>query len=561
MVGGVRTALGRRDVIAIVVLGLIGIAIPVWLAAAAGAIGIPTVDDWVYTRGADSLFRIGVITLPGHTTAAIGQLMLVQPLLWLSKGEPWAYPVFGLVMVGVAITFTYLLARRFVELPAATFSVGVLLAFPGLAREGASFMTDVPAYALSVMCLWLGTIWLQGQGGRAVLVGSIAIGILALSIREFAVAAPLAVAITAWIRGTPRDRIWLTGLLVVLLAAIAGVLGIAGGTNRLLPGAPQDSLALSVAFIGGAFATTNVVLLPLIIVAARSRISRLTSRELVTASVVGLLVVLSPTGVLIGNYWTVNGIGSDLLLAGARDDVFAGRIWALYEQLAILATVLLVAMFLGVAARHDLRVRGLAGSAARLVGAILSWNAPLPLFLALYAAELIAYTPFGPILDRYLFPIVPAAAILLLRVSSRSLQMGRGLAVSHAAFAWIAISAFVLAANSFAYDAARWREGQAAVLAGYDANTIDAGYEWVGYHAIGRSTPGESNFALPWYYGAIPANLPCIVISNSRLENSPLILLRETPSAYLNYLFLGPPEPLYVYAAVRDDCPPPLVLK
>jgi hypothetical protein len=561
MVGCVRTSLGRRDVIAIVVLGLIAVAIPLWLAAAAGAVGIPTVDDWVYTRGADSLFRTGVVTLPGHTTAAIGQLLLVQPLLWLSKGEPWAYPVFGLVMVGVAITFTFLLARRFLELPAATFTVGVLLAFPGLEREGASFMTDIPAFALSIMCLWLGTIWLQGQGGRAVLVGSIGIGVLALSIREFAVAAPLAVAVTAWIRGTPRDRIWLTGLLVVLLAAIAGVLAIAGSTNRLLPGAPQDSLALSVAFIGGAFATINVVLLPLIIVAARSRISSLTSRQFVTASVVGLLVVLSPTGVLIGNYWTVTGIGSDLLLAGYRDDVFPGRIWALYEQLAILSTVLIVAMFLGFAARNVLLVRGLAASAARAIGAIMSWHAPLPLFLALYAAELIAYTPFGPILDRYLFPIVPAAAILLLRVSGRSLQMGRGLALSHAAFAWIAISALLLAANSFAYDAARWREGQAAVMAGYDANTVDAGYEWVGYHAIGRSTSGESNFSLPWYYGAIPANLPCIVISNSRLADSPLMLLRETPSAYLNYLFLGPPEPLYVYAAVRDGCPPPPVVK
>jgi hypothetical protein len=560
IVAGVRKSLDRRDVLAIAVLVLIGVGIPLWLAAAAGAIGIPTVDDWVYTQGADSLFRIGIVTLPGHTTAAIGQLLLVQPLLWLSKGEPWAYTVFGLVMVGVTIVFTFLLARRFLERPAAIFTVGLLLAFPGLEREGASFMTDVPAFGLSVMCLWLGTKWLQGQGGRAVLVGSIAIGILALSIREFAVAAPLAVAVTAWIRGTRRDRIWLTGLLVVLLAAIAGVLAIAGSANRFVPGPPRGSLALSVAIIGGAFATINAVLLPLIIAAARSRIWSLTPRELVTASIVGLLVVLSPTGVLIGNYWTVNGIGSDLLLAGTRELVFGGRIWALFEQLAILSTVLLVAMFLGFAARNDLRVRGLAATPARAFGAILSWHAPLPLFLALYAAELIAYTPFGPILDRYLFPIVPAAAILLLRGSKRPLQMGRGLALSHAAFAWIAISALVLAANSFAYDAARWREGQAAVLAGYDAKTVDAGYEWVGYHATARSTPGESNYILPWYYGAISANPPCIVISSSRLEGGLLTLLGETPSAYLNYLFVGPPEPLYTYAALRDGCPPPVVL-
>lgn len=560
IVDGVLTAFSRRDVLAIVILVLIGVGIPVGLAAAGGAIGIPTVDDWVYTRGADGFFRSGIVDLPGHTTAALGQLLLVQPLLWLSKGEPWAFTVFGLVLMGVTITFTYLLARRFVDRPAATFTVAVLLAFPGLERQGASFMTDVPAFGLSAMCLWLGTKWLQGHGGRAVLVASVGIGIVALSIREFAAAAPLAVAVTAWIRGTTRDRVWLTVLLLFLVAAIGAVLAIAGGANRSVPGVPRGSLALSVAIIGGAFATINMVLLPLIIVAARSRLSSLTSTAFVTASVVGLLVVLSPTGVLIGNYWTAHGIGADLLLAGFRDPVFGGRTWELLEQLAILSTVLLSAMLLGVAARRAHSGQGQRASLVRSVGAILSWNAPLPLFLALYAAELVAYTPFGPILDRYLFPIVPAAAILLLRTSKTPLRMGRGLAVSHVAFGLVAISALMLAANSFAYDAARWREGEAAVAAGYEATTVDAGYEWVGFHATGQSTPGESNIILPWYYEAIPASEPCVMISNSRLESSPLMLLRETPSAYLNFLFAGPPEPLYVYAAVRDGCPLPGVL-
>lgn len=555
IVARMRSNLDRRDIVVIGVLSLIGVGLPLWLAAAAGAIGIPTVDDWVYTQGADSLFRSGIVSLPGHTTAAIGQLLLVQPLLWLSKGEPWAYTAFGLVMLGVAITFTYLLARRFLERPAATFTVGLLLSFPGLARQGASFMTDVPAFGLAVMCLWLGTKWLHGQGGRAVLVSSIGIGILGLSIREFAAAAPLAVVVTAWIRGTPRDRPWLTGLLVVVLAAIASVLALAGGLNRFVPGPPRGSLILSVAIIGGAFATISAVLLPVVILATRSRIRGMTTRDFLTASAAGLLVVLSPTGVLIGNYWTVNGIGTDLLLAGVRDDVFAGRIWALSEQLAILSTVLVVAIVLGLAARVAVGVRGSGASPARTVTNFLSWHAPLPLFLVLYGMELVAYTPFGPVLDRYLFPIVPVAAILLLRVSNRPLRMGRGLALSHAAFAWVAASAVVLAANSFAYDAARWREGEAVVAAGYDSKMVDAGYEWVGFHATGTSTSGAVDFVLPWYYEAIAAEPPCIVISNSELEGSPLVLLRETPSAYLNYLFLGPPESLYVYAAPRDGCP------
>ena len=551
------TSLDRRDVLALAILTFVGVGIPLWMVAAAGALSLPTIDDWVYVRGAESLRRVGNIDMPGHTAAAIGQLVLVQPLLWLSGGEAWAFTAFGLLAASMAIVFTYLLGRRFLGRASATFAVLLLLAFPGFEREVTSFMTDVPAYALSVLCLWLGTKWLQGQGGRTLLVASLGAGILAVSIREFAIAAPLAVILTAWFRGAPKDRAWLTGLLVFLVVAIAAVLAIASNTNRIAPGAPKGSASLSLAFLAGAFATINVVLLPAIILASRRRISGLTSGHVVIASVVTLLVVLSPSGVLIGNYWTANGIGSDLLLAGSRDMVFVGRVWALFEQLAMFSTVLILAMFFAWATRNITRVGSSWRARVRAAGTILDWQAPLTVFLALYAAELVAYTQFGPILDRYLFPVVPVAAILLLGGSKRPLEMGRGLALSHAAFAWLAVSALLLTANSIAYDAARWREGEAAESAGYDARTVDAGYEWVGYHAIGTVWSGEADFVLPWYYTAIPAELPCVVLSNSRLYDSPLKLIRYVDSAYLNYLFVGPGEPLYLYRSTRDDCPTP----
>ena len=72
-------------------LGLAGIGIPLWMAAAAGTIGLPGNDDWIYMRAASSLFRTGNIDMPGHTAASVGQLALVQPLLWLSGGDPCAF--------------------------------------------------------------------------------------------------------------------------------------------------------------------------------------------------------------------------------------------------------------------------------------------------------------------------------------------------------------------------------------------------------------------------------------------------------------------------------------
>ncbi len=148
-----RERLDIRDVWALVGLVAVGISFPLFLAAAAGAIGLPSNDDWVYMRAANSLFGRGVVDMPEHTASAIGQIVLVQPFLWLSHGGPWAFMAFGLTMASIGIASTYLLARCFVGIGSAILVVLLLIAFPGFARTSATFMTDVPAYALMMLCL------------------------------------------------------------------------------------------------------------------------------------------------------------------------------------------------------------------------------------------------------------------------------------------------------------------------------------------------------------------------------------------------------------------------
>jgi hypothetical protein len=179
----------------------------------------------------------------------------------------------------------------------------------------------------------------------------------------------------------------------------------------------------------------------------------------------------------------------------------------------------------------------------------------LVLFLVAYAAELVIFAPFF-ILDRYLFSMVPVAAILLLRGPVQPSRLGRSHAFAHAAFAWLAVSAVVIAANSFAYDVARWRAGEAAVSMGYDARTVDAGYEWVGYHASLVGDLSAPATGMIWRDDRWALHHPCAVLSNSPLDDEALTLIRVNQSAYLQYLFLGPAEPLYLYGAVTDGCPP-----
>ena len=224
--------LDRRDLIALAILCLVATGLPLWLSAAAGAIGIPSNDDWVYMRAAGILFRTGVIDVTGHTAAFIGQLLMVQPLLWLSGGASWAFAAFGLAMAVIGVAATYLLARRFVGAASAVIVALLVVVFPGFARQAVTFMTDGPTFALVMICLLLGVRWLQGDGGRATLVASVAAGLLGVSIREFALAAPVAILVAAWARNRANERAWLAGMTGLLVAGVAGVLIVAAS----LPG-------------------------------------------------------------------------------------------------------------------------------------------------------------------------------------------------------------------------------------------------------------------------------------------------------------------------------------
>lgn len=555
IVGNVRTTSDRDDVAALAVLSLIGVGIPFGLAAAAGAIGIPTLDDWLYMRAANGLLNTGAVEMVQHSAAVIGQLLLVQPFLWLSGGDAWAFTAFGLVMTSVGITCTYLVARRYIGIASAALVALLIVAFPGFLRESASFMTDVPAYALIMLSLLLGTRWFQGDGGRVTLLLAVAAGLLAVSIREFAIAAPVAILLAAWGRNRADERWWLAWLTGITLVVIVLVVVAASGANRVAPGTPGKSVILSFAFLGAAFATLALVLLPALVLFASSRMATVRPQIVAAASIASMLVVLAPTGPLLGNVWTPNGIGGDLLLGGYRDRIFGGRLWPVFEQLAIFAAVLAISLIFSRARRRPIRGEAMPVVRSRALEVARGSNALLVLFVALYGAELIVYPPFGPILDRYLYPMVPAAAILLLQRSD-TVAFGRSLAISHGTLAALAIAAVALAANSFAYDAARWREGEATIAMGYDARVIDAGYEWVGFHTDEARILEDMPFVLNWYYEAVPADPPCAIVSNSLLADGVLTLVHVNKAAYSRYLFIGPAEPFYLYAAPTDGCPP-----
>ncbi len=84
---------------------------------------------------------------------------------------------------------------------------------------------------------------------------------------------------------------------------------------------------------------------------------------------------------------------------------------------------------------------------------------------------------------------------------------------------------------------------------GYDATTVDAGYEWVGIHAVGDENETFELKGLNWWQNLFPSFRPCAILSNTPFDVPGYELVRENPSAYRQYLVFGPAQPLYLYGA------------
>lgn len=554
MIRSVETSrLGRDDIFSVAFLVFAISGVPLWLAAASGSIGLPTSDDWVYTAGAKSLFNSGSIQMPQHSAASVGQLVMVQPLLALSGGHPWAFTAFGLVMAALGATSAYLLARRFVGAGFAVLVTLLVVAFPGLARASASFMTDVPSFALIMLCLLQGMRWLDGRTSRVTLVTSLSLGVLAVSIREFAIAAPMAVLTAAWLRHRSEERVSMAVTTVAFIGALAGVL-LAGAS---IPGREAVSPRLSgFLFLGPTYATLAAVLLPALAIGVGRRIASLRPGQVLLGAFVALSLVVIPWGSLDGNMWMQKGFAGDLLLSGVRSDVIDVGAWTLSRQVATFGVVLLaVATVLW---GHHLfqGARSASGFVAAVLRVLRNREGLLVLFVLGYSVEIVVFAPFF-VYDRYLVPLVPVGAILLLRGRPQTSRLGPSLAMGHAAFAWLAVSALLIATNSFSYDAARWRAGTSAVAAGYDARSVDAGYEWIGTHSSGLPEPGVPADNMVWIGSRWALDRPCAVVSNDRLDDPSLRLIEVNEAAYRKFLFFGPQEGLFLYgSAVGRPCGP-----
>ncbi len=579
------------DLAALTVLHAIGVALPVILGAISGSILVPHNDDPSMRRVALGLFETGRLGLNGWTSMTlVGQVLFVQPFLWLTGGGPWAFAAATSTLAILGIVSGYLLARRLLSTPRAVFAVLGILLVPGFLLNTTTFMTDVPAWSASLICLALGAAALDRTGGRrgAWLAAALIVGCFAFSVRDFAIAAPAGVLIAGMaLDAGGRRRYWLAGGAVI--AACAAIYLVCLG----LPGRFEPRLqGITSADINGlvkGIETLGLVLSPAIALAWAAWWRRWRVVDWLIGGTVGLLVTSGAVGallrtarwpqVLVGNLLEVTGTLGTGALAGGRPVLFRPPAWDGLNAVALGATIVLFALLGGVAGAYGRRLR-------RRLSAGLGWRAlggrvppvvaMVAVFALVYGVAIGSWSLLVVMLDRYLWPLVlpiyllllvqpePAATVVEAAPAGAPGRFGRRnpwsarspAAIAGLLLAGLAATSTILLLNADAFEAARWQVGDTAVARGYAPATVDAGLEWVAFNATGVATPyaiappGWSRYGAWW-----PPFRLCAMASTSPLTQPGFELIGTFPSAYRLLLFVGPDEPLYLYRVDSPGCP------
>jgi hypothetical protein len=535
----------------------LGVGLPALIALLSGAMGIGHNDDFSYAKTAQSLYRTGQLTFDGWAgMTLISQVVLAQPFLWISGGATWGLDLFGLTCSGIALLTSYLLARRILGVWKSLAAAASLLLVPGYLRSSVSFMTDIPALAFTFVALVLCVELIERRFDSRWLAASLAVAAIAAGIREFALAGTGAILLVTWAVAWPAR--WRTALVATIAAAVGnavvvlGAYALRGGASGL---ADLHGPGIDVAILWPALATLGAMLAPLLAIVGTARV------RVAIGVVAGLLLVVAVPSIepraFLGNLWYQAGMLGELI-RGQRPLLFGNDFWAATLWVGTAGAIVLVVWT--AVSLWSIVPRIVRGPAAFAHDATAMLGTPFGVIVAFaitYGGGIAAYLVFKAGFDRYLFPLVPIVAILALDWIPERSARGRlvEIAAGTAGVAFLLVAAGFLALNAFAFDAARWRLAGLAMARGYPATAVDAGFDWVGTHAVGPAVGGGTG--LTWYGYFWASSSACAVLSEGpvNLPDSRVLVIETV--AYRELLFAGLEEPLYLYASNAQGCPQP----
>lgn len=547
---------------------LIGAIGPALIAVATGVHELPRNDDWSYRFIADSWFRTGDLRLDEASQSfALGQILLTMPLLWMTGGGHSAFFVFGLLASIAAASAAFLLARVALSRTDAAIAVTSLLAAPGYLAYSHSYMTDVPAVAGQLMCLYLGVRALRAPrihlGWAA---AAIVVGVISYSIRQFALAAPIAVCIAALVVAPSKRSIALAAATAIGLISVTAMNAAVAGQVGAVPVLPDGlSRAASVVL------SLSLFLLPVTLIALY-RLRTAGSWMTVGAGLSALALVTLASWLsgaaprTLGNLFSPSGAPASEYLVGGRPEILSLPAWIFVQVVALLATALLVdalARVIHSAARSSREPGSVIPPGLLLVGA----------FATVATGGLLVYSFAYVAFDRYLWPVIVPIGMVLLwpplasprrpTVSSRAptvTTMSAAPAFAVSILGVLLILAVLYGLNSYAFDRARWAGGWRLVEAGYLPRQVDAGYEWIGTFAPDRARVYDRQVRPPlgftWYGNIWPEYERCAIVAGTDAPRDGYQRLDVGLEGYRQFLIAGPHVPLLAFASIDPECRP-----
>jgi 4-amino-4-deoxy-L-arabinose transferase-like glycosyltransferase len=492
-------------------LTLVGVVIPVVLAHHYGALDIPRSDDWSYLR---TLF-----TLDDHgrwdfnnwvSMTLVGQVLLTLPLVAVFGHSITAISIYWAI-IGVGGLLATVWLGRELELPPwwSALVALVIAACPLWGVLAPTYMTDVPAFAFEMLSMALACAAFRRRPiSMPMFVASIVVGLLAVSIRQYAVVPLLAILLAAfwWYRanGDAKRQRQVVGIAIASGAAVLALVVWWSGVPRARSFAPRvpNPYTVQLAFqgAGGFLRLAGIMLLPVVLLARPGEIVRRAWRVDEALSKLVLVVVgatlllsyaLDPEIPFVGNYFDRRGVLADDIINGTRPDLMPAILWfalVILGSACALVFALAVVPFL-----HDaipmIRERRFGSPDPRVAALGLS-------VLGFAVAYEIAIATRLPIFDRYALPALPLVGVLLLRSVRyrREVQPVEAAAPSaRSVTTWSAVAlvalgglGIVYTAESASYDGTRWKVAELATQQGYAIDDVDNGYEWVGWF-VGRA--------------------------------------------------------------------------
>ncbi len=557
-----------------VLVGLIaaGVAVPAAIALWSHAFGIPRYDDWAYRRVLSEFVQTGHMSLVGWgAMTLVGQILWAAPFAAVLGAQAWVAGFSVAIASAIGIGCAYWLARSLVGRAWGVACTLLVLVAPGFLVNTSTFMTDVPAFSAGIACLALGAAAVRNQGRArwALLAASMAVGCAGFSVREFDLAAPIAVLVALAFQDRRNSRAYsIIGACVVALCVVVYL------WTWQLAGAQHEALALPTgpalrALAGGYFALALFVS-PFLPAAVRRTGPARSRRGLVAAMVIlviGAMLLISGHSIFSGNYLTQQGMSGTATLRGFRPVLFPDPAWLVLQLIALAAGTVLG--FIAANASH---------------GVFRSWAAGrdgersiISIFVVLSGIGLVVYGLFvqGPIFDRYVWALAFGTALLLARAAPNAEATSPQTAPAGIPHEWpalttrpvlvvtvgLALVATAVAAavtlNADSYDGARWSAGQAAVKAGFPASAVDAGFDWVGGHAAtpavrGRNVTSGAPYEM-WYDQMFSRFKDCAFVSGSPVGAAGVSLIGRVRYQELGFAF---PERLYIYRVRNPACVP-----